>query len=62
MLLHTPGKSLKYNLEQSQKQRFLTHIVPLYKMLKRPCLKMNENVVQLLLGQRGSGGRVVELN
>lgn len=62
MLINTSGKSLKYNLEQSQKQRFATHIVPVYKMLTHLCLKMNENVIQILFGQRGSGGRVVELN
>lgn len=56
MLAYAPGKSLKYNLEQSQKQRFITHIVLPYEMLTLPSLKMNENVVQLLLGQRGSGG------
>lgn len=28
-------------------------------MLTCPCLKMNENVFQLLFDQRGSGGRVV---
>lgn len=62
MLINTSGKSLKYNPEQFQKQRFSTHSVPVYKILTHPCLKMNENVFQILLGQSGSGGRVVELN